>query len=151
MTKLELVPETVRSGGEFFSKVLEASLRGVSLSYNRDYSKAIMHLDTLKFFTKNDANDIINSGGDVYYFPIYIKIPKADLGKTISEEYKISSVGESKTYDEAFKVKQESSESYVLLALTVNGEFLPYRDALEGTKQDGYEILDCHDVENKTY
>ena len=76
MIKITLPTSETLPGSQFFTKITQASTRGDLLVYNDDYTQATLELSTDIFFTIEDAKNIVNAGGEVEGYPIWVEIDK---------------------------------------------------------------------------
>lgn len=150
MTKITLPKELTLKDSPFFSQILQASSRGDVLVWNNDYTKATLTLSTDAFFTDDDAEAIIEKGGEVEGYAYWTKMLKSDfdnnqisetlvdyLGNTSnSEAISMQSLGTSiPTYKETFKFVrpimttnengEEVESEYIEYLNSANNEFLP--------------------------
>lgn len=87
MIKVILPTNETLPGSQFFHKITQASTRGDFLMYNDDYTQATLELSTNKFFTEEDAKNIVNAGGEVEGFGFWIEMDKSKYEtESISEE-----------------------------------------------------------------
>lgn len=76
MIKITLPTSETLPNSQFFTKITQASTRGDFLVYNEDYTQATLELSTDAFFTIEDARNIVNAGGEVEGYPVWVEMDK---------------------------------------------------------------------------
>lgn len=119
MIKITLPTSETLPNSQFFTKITQASTRGDFLVYNDDYTQATLELSTDAFFTIEDAKNIVNAGGEVEGYPIWVEIDKNkfendsipldlfnDIYKDSSEDFKSIP-----TWESTFKFVKPNKEN----------------------------------------
>ena len=122
MIKLTLPRNTVTPGGLFFDQVVEASLRGNKIKYIDNFNTAILLLETNEFFSKNDIINIINSGGDVEQYPIYVRMTKEKYDNLLLSDLNINITKSEDIilFKEVFDLFDEISDTEIVVCMTPN-------------------------------
>lgn len=122
MIKLTLPRNTVIPGGLFFDQVVEASLRGNKINYIDSFTTAVLLLETNEFFSKNDIINIINSGGDVEQYPIYVRMTKEKYDNLLLSDLNIniSKPEDIILFKDVFDLFDEISDTEIVVCMTPN-------------------------------
>ena len=138
MIKITLPTSETLPNSQFFTKITQASTRGDFLVYNDDYTQATLELSTDTFFTIEDAKNIVNAGGEVEGYPIWVEIDKNkfendsiplelfnDIYKDSSEDIKIIPTWESTfKFVKPNKENSSSDSSKIKFLTSFNSELL---------------------------
>lgn len=121
MIKVTLPTNETLPGSQFFQKITQASTRGDFLVYNDDYTQATLELSTDKFFTEEDAKNIVNAGGEVEGFGFWIEMDKS--------KYETESIPE-ELYNDLFTIN-DTDENPAIIAYPVWKDIFPFYNVVE--------------------
>lgn len=156
MIKITLLRESAIRDGSYFSQIIEAVNRGCKLTWNHDFTKAVLVLDTDSFFTKEDAISIVSNGGEVEGYTLKLKMPIEHFNTAIVplafEEYNENgeAVTVEKTYAQAFPIfenipnevdGQPTEPVECIVYMSIGNELLKASTVINITTNDASVIL----------
>lgn len=156
MTKITLLRKDASKEGSYFSQITEAVNRGCKLTWNHDFTKAVLVLDTDSFFTKEDVISIVSNGGEVEGYTLKLKMTIEHFNSAnvplAFEEYNENgeAITVEKTYAQVFPIfenipnivdEQSAEPVECIVYMSMGGELLNASTVINITTNDASVIL----------